>query len=108
MWHLYDASMFAQTIIPPLREAGWGCALGGSVLEHGWSGHDLDLVVFPRNTNSINRVLLDRVFFDAGMRLVHSVQTVHAGWRKQGSFDQKHVEVWETADGRRVDIFLLS
>ena len=108
MWHLYDAVTFAQSLIPSLREAGWGCALGGSVLEHGWSGHDLDLVMFPRTTTEMNRVAMDRVLLGAGMRLVHSVRTVQAAWHKQGSFDQKHVEIWKTLEGRRVDIFVLA
>ena len=43
-----------------------------------------------------------------GMTQLHDTVAVHQAWRKKGSPDSKHVEVWASADHMRIDLFILS
>ncbi len=107
MWDLVEAVSFIRKLALPLERQGWGVALAGSVLKKGFSRHDLDVVVFPRSTEDVDVDLVYAVLKQAGMARKYDVETVHAAWRRKGSLDTKHVEVWETAMLERVDIFFL-
>lgn len=80
-------------------------ALAGGVLLRGKSSHDLDVVVFPHNSNHFDMAEVRAGLESAGLRFVVGCQIVQEHWRKMGSTDTKHVEVW--MDGmKRVDIII--
>lgn len=107
MWDLTDALRLVSLLNEPLRLTGFGVGMAGSVLTAGGSNHDLDLIVFPLRTTRNNVEDVRSMFrMCAGMRLLFDRGVVTARWRKLGSDDEKHVEVWEH-EGKRVDIFFL-
>lgn len=46
-WYLADALLVVRELQAALWPLGWHVALGGGVLNHGYSDHDLDLYVLP-------------------------------------------------------------
>ncbi len=88
---------------------GWCIALTGSVLFKGSSTKDLDLVLFPVQKPPLwdhvaETEELAHLLVDCGLNRVHTRDVVTARWRRIGSADTKHVEVWEY-NGKRVDLF---
>lgn len=81
--------------------------LAGSLLLKESSTNDLDLIIYPACSLRQNYERVSRALIKAGLRKMHSRDVVHAQWRKLGSEDTKHVEVW-SYNGRKVDIFWLS
>jgi hypothetical protein len=108
VWTLDQGLEFVREIEPLLRKNGWGVGLTGSVLTEGVSHNDLDLIVYPQNSTEVShnrlRGILQHSF---GMELKWDLEKVHQAWRRHDSKDCKHVEVWETKLGRRVDLFIL-
>jgi hypothetical protein len=99
---------FIARAIPVMKDAGYACALAGSLLIKNESQKDLDLdlVLFPYdNTKSRVDDALEALR-SLGMACVFDVAFVHEKWANQGSTDRKHVEVWEY-DGHRIDVFWL-
>lgn len=108
MWSLTEAVNFMKLLDPYLKKVGYHAAIAGSVITKGESDHDLDLVVYPNDTTMQNRIELRDALNASGLKLKHDLKTVRKSWARKGSHDQKHVEVWEDLDGRRIDVFLLS
>ena len=112
MWDLDESIALQRKIEQELAPAGWHAALTGGVLRNGSSMHDLDIVVFPHCRKSSQRprmASLRAALERAGLKLRMSRRELQAHWRKNGSLDTKWVEIWKTAaDGRRVDIMVLS
>ena len=109
MWDLVEAVRFVRILSEDLEHMGLGIGIVGSVLLKGYSDNDLDLVVFPHDTTKPDfKYVLRIVLEGAGMHLAYNVERTHAAWRKLGSNDTKHVEVWKTREGKRVDLFVLS
>ncbi len=106
MWDLSDALRLVSLLNGPLAAAGFGVGMAGSVLTAGGSDHDLDLIVFPLRTSENNTNDARSLLWNMGMNLLFNRGVVTARWRKLGSDDEKHVEVWEH-EGKRVDIFFL-
>ena len=106
-WTFDEALIFVRRLTPYLEKAKYGVALGGSVLVHGRSDNDLDIVVYPFDTTACDRHSLNDAMYAAGMTLEHNLKTVRRKWVHNGSHDQKHVEVWKY-EGKRVDVFTLS
>jgi len=107
-WNLDDALDFMRILVEPLKEKGWGLALGGSVPVKGSSDNDLDLVIFPLDkSNTPPHASFRKVLLDAGLELKWSPWEIQKFWQRQASSDTKHVEVWFLGD-RRVDVFVLS
>lgn len=108
MWRRCAAVIFLRDVVQPAIEvAGWHCALAGGVLFRGQSSHDLDVVVYPHNSESASLDKLRGALEAAGLRQSHSVDRLHTIWRAKGSTDHKHVEIWMWR-GRRVDIIVPS
>lgn len=108
VWNLVEALEFVQQVTPVVARAGFGLALGGSVLTKGESRKDLDLVLFPLRIGKEDvfdlRTLLT---VELQMRMVMDQNAVKDEWRRiYGSDDTKHVEVW-TWLGKRIDLFFL-
>ena len=111
MWTIDSALTFIREIEPLLIKNGWYVGLTGSVLIKGESKHDLDLIFYPMNNGKVDRlVLYGTLDHSFGMTRKHDVSIVHRKWWKGETYsaDSKHVEVWETKDGRRVDLFIMS
>ena len=106
-WTLDEALSFIRDLSGALLPHGWGVGLCGSVLTKGCSRKDLDIIIFPQDTTSTNYSGLLVLLEEAGLTLRYNHMVVREAWRKAGSRDNKIVEVWETASGKRVDIFLL-
>lgn len=108
MWTLESGVAFVRRLQLVASYAGYEVALAGSVLTRGRSSKDLDVVLFPRSTSVVNLEGLRILLTSTGiLRLAHDRDTVTARWRRIGSDDEKHVEVWVTAEGLRVDLFFL-
>jgi hypothetical protein len=106
-WTLDEALNFIRNLSRVLLPHGWGVGLCGSVLTKGSSHKDLDIIIFPRDTTSMSYSKLIELLEGTGLTLKHNHMVVQEAWRKAGSRDNKIVEVWRTANGKRVDIFLL-
>jgi hypothetical protein len=82
-------------------------ALAGSVLTKGSSRSDLDIIIYPHVKREHDYETLAAALRQQNMTQLHDRNVVTAAWRRKGSFDDKHVEVWEF-QGKRVDVFFLS
>lgn len=106
-WMLHEArAEVFEDLERELIKVGFHCGLLGSVLHSGISSKDLDVIIYPRTTASCNLEDVYRVFRELGWRLVASQGVVQRAWKKQGSQDTKHIEVWQV-DGKRIDVFFL-
>jgi hypothetical protein len=63
--------------------------------------------MYPHNSETSTLVKLHRALRQAGLERTHTARAVQRGWRKGGSTDCKHVEVWWRG-GRRIDIIIPS
>lgn len=104
MWTLDEAVELVRDIWDECAAAGWHLAITGGVLYRGESDKDLDLVAYPHNSEDADIDDLYDCLCLLGWRLRSQAQTTATYWRKSGSTDCKHVEVWRTVDGRRVDV----
>jgi hypothetical protein len=91
---------------PACRLAGYELGLVGSVLFDGASTKDVDLVAFHTSTADSRPPQLTRALHLGGLTRELTAAEVRTHWRRRGSLDEKHVEVWRDARGRRVDLFL--
>lgn len=108
MWELIEAVALARVLNKNLRPLRWGIGIAGSVLSKGYSDKDLDLIVFPYDTCCATKEVLYMALKAEGLTCRYNVDKVQAAWRKQGSNDSKHVEVWEDQAGKRIDLFILA
>lgn len=106
-WTRDEAIILIAQLEGPLKKVGWAIALTGSVLTRGASKKDLDLVLYPYATNNADKVAAKGALEEGGLTLVHDEYVVKRTWRRQGSKDAKHVEVWADKKSRRVDVFFL-
>lgn len=106
LWTLGDATVFVRALSDVLKFAGYEVALGGSVLKMGRSMNDLDVMLFPRTTAHDDPAAARAAMKEWGMIQRHDKDFVQKVWRKQGSQDTKHVEIWEY-NSKRVDLFFL-
>lgn len=79
-------------------------ALTGSMLVEKEVASDLDIIIFPHTTAHWDADEIRARLKKLGFVPVWSVKDVRRWWKKTGSTDTKHVEVWATL-GRRVDFF---
>lgn len=107
MWTLIEAQNLIAALEDYAEETGWHFALAGGVLRNGRSAHDLDLIAYPRTSTSSDRKQLRFMLKRAGWWLRVPVNEMHGHWKNKGSKDRKHVEVWQTSSGKRVDLFIL-
>ena len=110
MWTLTTALEFIVRLETHLRPIGYACGLTGSVLTKGGSSHDLDVIIYPLSTaTSGSRSYYGATFAlqDMNLEQVFDRAFVQAQWRKKGSLDTKHVEVWRDQKNRRIDFFFL-
>ena len=105
-WTLQEALLLIKDLQMPLKNAGFGIALAGSVLLEGESKNDLDLILFPQDTSSVNIEKARLVLQNGGMVPLWYRHEIAEFWFRAGSSDTKHVEVWAW-NGHRVDIFFL-
>lgn len=105
-WTLDLGVEFVRKLSQHLRAVDYEVALAGSVLRKGESTKDVDVVIFPRSTavGSLSQVYA--ALWDFGLFRLWDRAEIAVEWKKQGSLDTKHVEVWAWND-RRVDIFFL-
>ncbi len=117
MWTLDQAVAFINELLPDARAAGWNLALNGSVLYKGQSDNDVDVIAHPMVKRGVGLIAdtatepyelllaisqtlqpsvddLRAVLVKHGLRPKWTVEEVHDFWRKAGSLDEKHVEVW--------------
>ena len=107
LWTLDEATKLIAQIEKEVSALGFHCGLTGSILLKGESNHDLDIIIYPHDTSSS---VLNEATSALANILIKKVTRgrVAAYWeRRQISNDTKHVEIWETKDGKRVDVFFL-
>lgn len=104
-WTLDEGIEFVRKIETALRPR-YHCALTGGVLFKGESSHDLDIVIFPDQSQHFDIVEVHRALEKATLELRVSREIVVKDWRRRGIADDKWVEVWVTEDGRRVDVII--
>ena len=92
-WDIVEALMLIRHLQSPCMSAGYYLALGGGVLNKGWSSNDLDLVAVPRTLQSDRRTLLG-VFPYGGLSFVSQTQV--AGFL--------HWEFVHAETGRKVEV----
>ena len=106
-WDLIDTIDLVRRWEKVLRDDGWHLALAGGVLHRGRSYHDLDLIAYPHDMSRPRRRKLIAGLRALGATRLRTAPEMRAHWRTKGSRDTKHVEVWRTDDGRRVDVIIL-
>lgn len=105
-WKLEDAVDFCQKLQKYI--IGFGVGITGSVLHTGESAKDLDIIIYPNSTAlrlDIQGLKLQLIEF--GMKRVCTREQVASAWKKKGSSDTKHVEIW-SYQSKRIDIFFLT
>lgn len=107
MWTFEDVRPLLKMLNDSAEETGWHFALAGGVLNEGHSAHDLDIIAYPRTSTKSDRKQLRYLLNRLHWTLRMPVQELHKHWKAKGSKDRKHVEVWQTGTGRRVDLFIL-
>ena len=105
-WRFELAQQLLGVMEKFLEPAGWHCGMTGSILHKGESTHDLDVILCPRDSTKAEKDAARKVLLTFGMTPMHTVEEVHAGWRKKGGTDEKHVEVWRW-HYYRIDFFFL-
>jgi hypothetical protein len=113
VWTLADALPLLREVQAAVEPLGYHTGLVGSVITKGFSHSDLDMVIYPASIKRQAKDAVVAVLKELGMRRTHTVEKVHAAWKKMGSDDTKHVEKWMSPDkldyrGRPVDVFFLS
>lgn len=106
LWSLAEGITLCRRLQRRLEPAGFAVAITGSVLFKGKSYKDLDLVIYPLSTAHVEMHKLYEALRLVGLTPWVPADTVHARWRRLGSKDTKHVEVWRFGV-RRVDLFIL-
>lgn len=115
-WTLEEGVDLCRRLRTQLVPLGWDVGLTGSVLHAGISVKDLDVIVFPLDSSHwmaastpTTPLAVKMSLEQLGMTLKHGARQVRAVWRKThpDKADEKIVEIWECADGRRVDVFCL-
>lgn len=107
MWTITVAREVCQRLNAFLHDIGFGVGLTGSVLMLGKSRKDLDLIIYPLNSNVCDYRALREELHRFGWSRYASAGAVKERWKRLGSDDEKNVEVWLTSTGARVDLFLL-
>lgn len=105
-WGVEELIEFLKMIRPTLRKNGFEIGVTGSVLFDGESGNDGDVIIYPRDGSVFDLSKLYSTLDSFGLKLEVSHADMLKVWRKKGSNDIKHVEVWSHLD-RRLDIFIL-
>lgn len=106
-WRLDDGLSVVRYLESALAVLGWHFALTGGVLLRGSSEHDLDVVVYPEvSGDGIDATALRAALRGLGWTLYESASVLAARWRANGRRDRKHVDVWATDTGRRVDMII--
>ena len=105
-WTIPSARLLVRSLLERLAPLYY-VGLTGSVLRNGFSGNDLDLIVYPSSSVRQDKDFVVQALVDAGLKRRSSREFVKAIWQRKGSDDEKHVEVWEY-EGKKVDIFFLS
>jgi len=104
-WTLADALELIRRLADNLRPT-YCLGLTGTALL-GCSPDKLELIVYPTSSARQDKAFADGALERTGIRLQYGRAVVTAKWRRNGSADMKHVEVWEYG-GKNVDIFFLS
>lgn len=101
-----NALDFVRGLADYFRPHKIAVALTGSVLEKGRSEKDIDIILYPYDTSkALPFTHVQAMLRTRGLTPRYDVGVVRERWRKLGSGDMKHVEVWRTSSGRRVDVF---
>lgn len=108
MWKIAEALQLVNDLQRDVNKVHWNVVLGGSVLYKGKSDKDLDLVFFPFDTSLAKVSRLQDKLEEQGWTRTHNVEQMWAHWRHKGSNDRKHVEIYRTEDGKRIDVFILA
>lgn len=103
-WTLVEGRKLARMLERELAPLGWHVGLTGSVLMKGSSCKDIDLLVYPHKTFDRVMVRVFKKLKSLGWTRRKTTAMMWSYWRKKGSPDSKFVEVYETKDGRRVDL----
>lgn len=111
VWNLEEVVTFLHDLQAHFRlhKILYSVGLTGSVLYGPTRSSEkgLDIVVYPKDSTSARENHLRSSLVDFGMNILFANYIVKDRWRRLGSRDNKHVEVWELC-GKRVDIFFLS
>ncbi len=105
-WTVEEAIRLVHRLEQAVSPAGFHVGVAGSVLLYGMSKNDLDLIVFPHTTGSVDMNGLYAALEGAGLVCKVARSVVATEWRRKGSLDTKHVERWLFND-RIVDLFFL-
>jgi hypothetical protein len=108
-WTFRNAQILVSALEAPLARVGWAVGMTGSVLLHGESADDLDIILYPLDTSKAPDKDAARAVLRASMNMKpwFSREQVMAFWRTKGSEDEKHVESWRYRT-KRVDVFFLA
>jgi hypothetical protein len=107
VWTLVDALEFVRSLEIEVVRTGYHVGLRGSVIMRGRSENDLDVIIYPHDSTKCDYDYLVTALHAAGLRRIADVNHVHAHWRRKGSTDEKHVEIWSYGEHLKVDILFV-
>ncbi len=103
MWTLEEGLEFCRWLRPYVQTAGYDVGLTGSILYWGESDKDLDVILYPYNSEKQDRNKLYMMLTQTLMSCTATAAYVQTQWK---TGDKKHVEKWEK-DGKRIDLFFM-
>jgi hypothetical protein len=100
VWTFHEGVGTARVVESVIRPCGYFTALAGSVLYKGRSFKDLDLLITPLGATPYDEWAARLALCKLNMRKVHECS-------RGSEYDRSNhrVEVWNDAQGRRIDIF---
>lgn len=119
MWTLEEAVTISRRIEDILIPLGYHCSLGGSVLHKGTSSKDVDIFVYPHDSQNLRNE--DDLMFEIFSKLrgnyygdcddqyqkrdSKTVKYMHFDYFEP--INSKEDELWMDTSNRRIDIFFL-
>lgn len=99
-WTLEEGINFVRKLEIDLKDIGFHCALTGSVLYKGVSYKDLDVMIYPHDTNNCDWSMVHQT-----LKVFHKIEINKIDRLKYP--DKKEVYWSENNDGKRIDFFFV-
>lgn len=106
IWELEEALTLVRNLQPTCANLGYHIALGGGVLNAGWSTKDVDLYFLPLDTNGVDDPL-DTSNLMAILNLRWGVSTPIGRPNYPPNRIYRLRETFVDSEGRRIDAFIV-
>ncbi len=106
MWNRLESLAVFESLEPIVAKLGYHCALAGSVLYRGHSDKDLDIILYPHNTE--DGLSIDQLWGNlVGHFVPMECGKCASGYAARSKRDDKQVRWMKFSNGKRIDFFFL-